>query len=67
MITLAQELVDMNDQAKEPAKIPTESPNRQRTLRSEDLLQGAKEVLIAHGEETYRLRLTRNGKLILHK
>ena len=38
-----------------------------RTLRSEDLLQGQPEVLIAHGNDIYRLRLTRNGKLILQK
>ena len=34
---------------------------------SEDLLQGQREVLIEHGDEVYRLRCTRNGKLILHK
>lgn len=38
-----------------------------RTLRSEDLLRGAREVLIEHGKETYRLRLTKAGKLILNK
>jgi hemin uptake protein HemP len=62
-----QELDLMNDEAKDQAKNPTQSANQPRTLKSHELLQGAKEVLIAHGEETYRLRLTRNGKLILHK
>jgi hemin uptake protein HemP len=38
-----------------------------RTLRSEDILQGAREVLIQHGLETYRLRVTKAGKLILNK
>ncbi|HUY92101.1 MAG TPA: hemin uptake protein HemP [Pirellulales bacterium] len=38
-----------------------------RTVQSQDLLQGQVEVLIAHGGETYRLRLTRSGKLILQK
>jgi len=38
-----------------------------RIVRSEELLQGQAEVLIAHGAETYRLRLTRSGKLILQK
>jgi hemin uptake protein HemP len=38
-----------------------------RIVRSEELLQGRVEVLIAHGAETYRLRLTRSGKLILQK
>ncbi|MBL8849719.1 MAG: hemin uptake protein HemP [Planctomycetaceae bacterium] len=39
----------------------------QRVVRSEDILQGAREVLIQHGAETYRLRLTKAGKLILNK
>jgi hemin uptake protein HemP len=38
-----------------------------RTIASSDLLQGAREVLIQHDEKTYRLRVTRNGKLILVK
>jgi len=38
-----------------------------RPVRSEELLHGQREVLIAHGDEIYRLRLTRNGKLILTK
>ena len=36
-------------------------------LRSEDLLQGRREVLIIHGGEIYRLLCTRNNKLILQK
>lgn len=31
------------------------------------LLQGGREILIRHGDECYRLRHTRNGKLILTK
>ena len=34
---------------------------------SRGLLQGRNEVLIRHGNETYRLRHTRNDKLILTK
>ena len=62
-----RELDPMNDNAKDTPKTPAETAHRQRVLQSEELLQGAREILIAHGEETYRLRLTRNGKLILHK
>jgi hemin uptake protein HemP len=40
---------------------------KQRELTSEELLAGQQEICIRHGEEIYRLRLTRNGKLILHK
>jgi hemin uptake protein HemP len=34
---------------------------------SEQLFQGHRELLILHGGETYRLKVTRNGKLILNK
>jgi len=57
----------MDEDAK-PPETPPNSPRPQtRTVSSQELLGGAKEVLITHGDETYRLRLTRNGKLILHK
>lgn len=38
-----------------------------RVIDSESILLGQLEVLIAHGGEIYRLRRTRNGKLILQK
>ena len=36
-------------------------------LESHALLRGEREVLIRHAGQTYRLRHTRNGKLILTK
>ncbi len=36
-------------------------------LQSSSLLQGGNEVLIQHGAETYRLRVTKAGKLMLQK
>lgn len=36
-------------------------------LDSDALLRGTREVLIRHGDEVYRLRHTRNDKLILTK
>lgn len=51
----------------DPPSAPEPSLASLREVASMDILQGAKEVLIRHGAETYRLRLTRNGKLILHK
>jgi hemin uptake protein HemP len=36
-------------------------------IESHSLFQGARELLIAHAGEEYRLRLTRNDKLILTK
>lgn len=36
-------------------------------LRSEDLFRGTHELIIEHQGQEYRLRLTRNDKLILNK
>ncbi len=36
-------------------------------LRSEDLFRGTHELVIEHQGQEYRLRLTRNDKLILNK
>lgn len=38
-----------------------------RSVKSEDLLCGSKEVAIEHAGAVYRLKLTRQGKLILNK
>lgn len=38
-----------------------------RALNSHTLLGGQDEIAIRHGNETYRLRRTRQGKLILTK
>lgn len=38
-----------------------------REYDSAELFQGEKEVLIRHAGDVYRLRLTRNDKLILQK
>ena len=37
------------------------------SLRSDELLRGQREISILHGGDVYRLRITRNGKLILTK
>jgi len=58
-----------------PASHSPDDPPRSRTpvahgqseLDSARLLQGRREVLIRHGGECYRLRHTRNDKLILTK
>lgn len=45
-----------------------QSPGQVRgRIDSSSLLQGMRELLIAHAGEEYRLRLTRNDKLILTK
>ena len=38
-----------------------------KCIRSEDLLQGDREVVILHNQELYRLLVTKNNKLILQK
>ncbi|WEX11876.1 hemin uptake protein HemP [Chelativorans sp. AA-79] len=38
-----------------------------RTLTSEELFRGAQEIAIAHAGSYYRLKITRQGKLILNK
>jgi len=42
-------------------------PTGKPRLRAEALFSGAREVIIEHAGEEYRLRLTKNGKLILTK
>jgi len=36
-------------------------------VRSDDLFRGTHEIVIVHGQDHYRLRITRAGKLILTK
>jgi hemin uptake protein HemP len=38
-----------------------------RSVASDDLFQGVRELVILHRNEEYRLRITRAGKLILTK
>jgi hemin uptake protein HemP len=61
----------MNDSEQTAKPHLEESPHAEadalRMIRSEELLAGKLEVLIEHDGQTYRLRLTRSGKLILHK
>ncbi|WEZ85129.1 hemin uptake protein HemP [Rhizobium sp. 32-5/1] len=39
----------------------------QRVVESRDLFCGATEILIAHDGSIYRMKITRQGKLILNK
>jgi hemin uptake protein HemP len=43
---------------------PTQTP---KTIDSNELLQGHKQIYIQHGQSTYLLRVTRENKLILTK
>jgi len=46
---------------------PAARPAQPESLESAALLAGGTEVLIRHGAETYRLRVTRLNRLILTK
>lgn len=49
------------------AAVATGGVKQPRQVTSEYLLHGDREVQIIHGDEIYRLSVTRQGKLILHK
>jgi hemin uptake protein HemP len=58
-----------DDETPADESFSAEEPDERRPLivKSEELLQGRRELWIEHGEELYRLRLTRAGKLYLTK
>ncbi len=64
---------DMNDAptSRESPETRSNKPEQhgipRDSWRSEELLGDRPEVLILHNKEVYRLRRTRQGKLILHK
>ena len=54
-------------ESRPPAGIRGDAGQPRAPLNSSDLLAGRREVVIEHGGELYRLRHTKNGKLILNK
>lgn len=48
-----------------PRVLPLRTPAQR--LRSQDLFRDSNELIIEHQGQEYRLRLTRNDKLILNK
>jgi hemin uptake protein HemP len=51
----------------DPNAPPADNAAAPRIVTSESLLAGRRELLIQHGSEQYRLRLTASNKLILVK
>ena len=49
----------------EPPHVPR--PAAPRRLKVSELLAGAREAILEHDGQDYRLRITANGKLILTK
>lgn len=58
---------DVSDSTDSHPKPEVAGLNPRASWRSEELLGDKTEVLIQHGTEVYRLRRTRQGKLILYK
>lgn len=59
----------MNPPIHQPQSAPSESSGgvSRKRLASSDLFGSAQEILIEHVGQEYRLRITRQGKLILTK
>ena len=60
-------MTDDTPSGADPPQPPRDGATRPRVVRLEELLHGSTELFIEHGQETYRLRLTRNGRLLLTK
>lgn len=50
-----------------PPADPKQAARPPGAIQADLLFRDCQEILIAHHGETYRLRITRNGKLILTK
>ncbi|MFC0399024.1 hemin uptake protein HemP [Paraburkholderia rhizosphaerae] len=55
------------DRPERTNSVSADIPDAERVIRSDTLLQGRSHVSISHNGETYQLRATRLGKLILTK
>ncbi len=62
--------MENDDRVSDANALPTESiplaPGT-KLVSSADLFAGCRELVIRHGNELYRLRITKAGKLILNK
>lgn len=50
-----------------PRSVPMQRPDPRPRLHSRELFRDTQELIIEHRGQEYRLRLTRNDKLILNK
>jgi hemin uptake protein HemP len=63
--TMSTEAADSRPDAPRPSQV--EDKPAPRVLNSEELFAGQRTVVIQHGDEQYRLLITRNDRLILQK
>lgn len=66
-ICRSPDVSESSEQASLPPKPDPQLVDEEDCLDSAQLLGDKREIRIRHGAEIYRLRLTRSGKLILHK
>ena len=60
----------MSDLTLIPSRLPNETEqhaHQANVVPASNLFQGNQEILIGHNGDTYRLRITKNDKLILTK
>ncbi len=67
ILTMGNRAAGMNTDTAPERSIRITMAGATPAISSADLLAGAREVIIRHGEELYRLRLTNSNKLILIK
>jgi hemin uptake protein HemP len=63
-------MTDLSRSKLEPPSLepsPSQAPRRVREIAVEALMELGREVVLLHGGERYRLRITAKGKLILTK
>jgi hemin uptake protein HemP len=63
---MSEKSVDFDPKPIAPLGVPL-SAGRKPRVESAHLFQGEREIVIVHQAKEYRLRITRNGKLILTK
>ena len=64
MINAAGQAEETQNKNAEPGRQPSHGS---KTLKSADLFHGSKEICIDHNGAVYRLRITRQDKLVLNK
>jgi hemin uptake protein HemP len=62
---MSQMNIESSEQPHEPTTRPSWS--QRRRIRTADLMQGEREIILLHDGEEYVLRITKTGKLILTK
>tara|TARA_R110002072_G_scaffold243821_2_gene403164 strand:- start:194203 stop:194379 length:177 start_codon:yes stop_codon:yes gene_type:complete len=58
--------MSQTNESNDPSEV-TRGGKSQAAITSDALFKGQTEVLIHHGEDVYRLRVTKSGKLVLNK